>query len=465
VGFRGKVAIVVGAAALVLAAPASAVLDASFAAGVVTVTGDGENDTVRIECSEAKVAVDGAAMPDEPIPCGEVTSIVVEPGDGNDTVDLSNVTDEGFTSLAEVSVDGGAGNDTITGSPLDDEIDGGPDDDVLVVNGTDEADEYEVTATEVRDLMSGHDDAIARLESFLFHVRLGANKVDASAGPGAYEMFGDTDPDELIGGALDDVLDGGDGDDVLVGGAGNDVLQGQEGADELDGGAGIDELTAGIGDDDLLGGAGDDRLFGNDGFDRLDGGPGADELHGDADNDVLELQAGDDFLDGGAAGDLYEVSFGPRAIAATIDDAGDDGDDELTVADFCSTVTIAEVLPGVKTVTKKATGSKVDATGIEEGPTCATDPPSPPPPPPPPPIAPPPPPPATPPPPPTTPSPPPASPPPAQPRQPTVKKKVVKVAVCHRGKTLRVTKAQLKKHLKHKDKGGVCKRKPPAKKR
>jgi hypothetical protein len=61
------------------------------------------------------------------------------------------------------------------------------------------------------------------------------------------------------------------------------------------------------------------------------------------------------------------------------------------------------------------------------------------------------------------PAPPPASLPPAPPRQPTVKKKVVKIAVCHKGKTKKVTKAQLKK-LKG-AKRGACKPKKKTKKR
>jgi hypothetical protein len=55
--------------------------------------------------------------------------------------------------------------------------------------------------------------------------------------------------------------------------------------------------------------------------------------------------------------------------------------------------------------------------------------------------------------------------PPVQPKPKPVVKKVVKITICHRGKTIKVTKAQLKKHLKHKDKRGPCKPKPKKKKR
>lgn len=65
------------------------------------------------------------------------------------------------------------------------------------------------------------------------------------------------------------------------------------------------------------------------------------------------------------------------------------------------------------------------------------------------------------PPPPTLPPPPPAAPSPPAPRP--VKKKVVKVTLCHRGRTIKVVKSAVKKHRKHGDKLGPCRK--PKKKR
>jgi hypothetical protein len=48
---------------------------------------------------------------------------------------------------------------------------------------------------------------------------------------------------------------------------------------------------------------------------------------------------------------------------------------------------------------------------------------------------------------------------PTQPRKAKPKAKVKRFAVCYRGRTLRVTKKQLKKHLKRGAKRGPCKRK------
>jgi RTX calcium-binding nonapeptide repeat (4 copies) len=507
VGFRGKVAIVAGAAALVLAAPASAGLDATFvvSTGLLTVTGDEDDETVRIECSEAgEVVVEGASLPDEPILCAEVESIVVEPGEGNDTILLPQRAWDGFPELFSVTLDGGAGEDA------------------LEVRGTDDPDEFVITASAVEDVVRGWSSSIEGLELFTFYLGGaldGANLVDASDGPGRYTMFGDTDADTLIGGALMDDLDAGDGDNTVRGNGGDDDLRAGVGHDDLFGGAGDDTLSPSTGTDSVSGGAGADTLVlppgedtqdvltvrssdlevgdadidfadldviafsANGGDDRIDaaasgtslfvdagdgndtiaGGSATDTILGGHGDDTIGLAAGDDEVDGEGDSDHYVVTFGAIGSALIID-TGAVGSDEVAVTNLCSTVTIAH---GAGLISQ--TSATVTYSGIDAVPTCAADPP----PPPPPPVAPTPPPPVAPPPPPVAPppaslppaSPPPASPPPAQPPAPTVKKKVVKVAVCHRGKTLKVTKAQLKKHLKHKDKRGVCKKKPPAKKR
>lgn len=552
-GARGILAIVVGAAALVLTSPASAVVDATFAAGtgVLTVTGDGDDDDVSVSC-DGEVVVDDATVPDEPIPCAAVTSVVVDSGAGRDTITLSGLDAAAFTAVAQVSVDAGGDDDFITGSPGADGIDGGGGDDTLIVNGTDDEDEFEVSATTLRNLQSDRDDSIAGLECFEFYLGLGSNKVDASAGPGRYTVYGDSDADELVGGELDDLLDGGDGTNVLVGNAGADALNGGTGVDSIDGGEGNDtlvpgsetnmllggagldtlilagsseadlltigastleldgslstfqtldlirfsaddgndeiaaadasvalEISGGAGDDAISGGSGSDRLYGEGGDDdvsggpgadtiegdfseagddRLDGGPGADAVQGGGGADSFELSAGDDVVDGNGGSDRYTVTFG--VLSAAVADSGAGGHDELAVTNYCSTLTF--------TANKVTRGSdSVTYSGIDAAVSCATDPPPPPPPPapPPPPQPPPPPPPVSPPPSPPPVSPPPpaaAPPPPAPPRAPAVKKSV-KITVCHKRKTKKVTRAQLKK-LKG-AKRGKCKPKPKPKKK
>jgi subtilisin family serine protease len=109
---------------------------------------------------------------------------------------------------------------------------------------------------------------------------------------------------------------------------------------------------------------------------------------------------------------------------------------------------------------KPALGTKVSTSGrlnAEQALTALTAP-APPPPGPPPPGPPPPGPPPPAPPPPAPPAPPPASPAPPPPAPRPVKKKVVKVTLCHRGRTIKVVKSAVKKHRKHGDKLGVCRK-------
>lgn len=140
------------------------------------------------------------------------------------------------------------------------------------------------------------------------------------AGEGAAAYFGGAGEDVLQAGPGGAYLDGGTGDDTLSGGAGDDLLEGGEhgsgmaGDDLIDGGAGDDSIRGGYGADTLLGGDGDDVIdhlghteervtaehhefaWHTDGeADRLEGGDGDDTLIFD----------GADVAAGGAGQDLF----------------------------------------------------------------------------------------------------------------------------------------------------------------
>ncbi|MFO0888288.1 MAG: hypothetical protein U0790_03975 [Isosphaeraceae bacterium] len=154
----------------------------------------------------------------------------------------------------------------------------------------------------------------------------GAGNDSLQAGGGPATLSGGDGDDQIDGGAANDSLDGGAGDDVLRGGAGDDVLSGGDGADQLDGGAGADTALGGQGDDQLLGGRGDDSL---------DGGAGADLLRGQEDHDILIGGDGDDHLAGGLGrdlliGDRAVVTGSPEGGLVVVEEAGDDGADELS---------------------------------------------------------------------------------------------------------------------------------------
>ncbi|CAG2147354.1 hypothetical protein LMG19282_03139 [Cupriavidus campinensis] len=77
--------------------------------------------------------------------------------------------------------------------------------------------------------------------------RGGDDRLDGGAGSDT--LYGEAGADTLLGGDANDTLYGGDGGDVLYGDNGNDALEGGAGNDQLDGGAGDDTLTGGVGSD------------------------------------------------------------------------------------------------------------------------------------------------------------------------------------------------------------------------
>ncbi len=104
------------------------------------------------------------------------------------------------------------------------------------------------------------------------------------------------DPDgtnKIRGGFGDDIIEVGDGSDgsLLHGGSGNDTLISGRGSDTLKGGAGSDSLTGGYGDDTLMGNGGRDTLNGGKGNDIINGGRGSDIMTGGEGNDVFVFNA------------------------------------------------------------------------------------------------------------------------------------------------------------------------------
>jgi Ca2+-binding RTX toxin-like protein len=260
-------------------------------------------------------------------------------GQGNDTLDLA----------ADETPGNGAGTLGFDqGSPVISDtapvavVDGGGGDDVLT--GGDQA--AYLFGGEGADIIVAGDGATAGFG--------GAGDDILSAGPAAAWLDGGAGDDSLSGGAGDDVLFGGShgafpaesDDDVIDGGAGDDTLRGGYGSDTLSGGAGDDvidhhghsaALSSGGGAqfawhldgaaDTLSGGAGDDTLI-FDGHDTVSGGTGADVFWLHHDNtgpagvaDVTDFETGADFLRislNPAAGhvDLPELEVGPAQNGA-----------------------------------------------------------------------------------------------------------------------------------------------------
>lgn len=175
----------------------------------------------------------------------------------------------------QLVVSGGAGNDSITGSPYQDRLDGDDDSAQVTPAGDDQ--------------LSGGDG-----DDFL-----SSGGGDSSAHQNA-----------LNGGAGDDrfatemgtnTVNGGSGDDLLIGGEGDDIARGDEG------------------DDNFAGGNGEDLLLGGADDDELEGGPDKDLINGEAGNDGLEASfhggcGGPDTLIGGPGSDSVYIFCGEPVL-------------------------------------------------------------------------------------------------------------------------------------------------------
>lgn len=170
-------------------------------------------------------------------------------------------------------VEGGAGADTLNGSPYGDDLTG----DGLDVNG------YPVVDPAGNDRLFGNggDDD--------FHDDDGsANRIEGGAG---------ADRTYLGEGKAANVILGGPGDDILSGGGGAETLDGEDGADDINGGNGNDQVRGGPGKDDVEGGGDDDVTDGGPGDDAVSasfhgGGCHTDTLIGGAGRDDLYVACG-----------------------------------------------------------------------------------------------------------------------------------------------------------------------------
>ncbi len=255
-------------------------------------------------------------------------------GEGADTILGGDGADFITGGPGADSIDAGAGDDTVDYDLADALVDGGDDNDLLVIRAA-----AVITLDSTIDQVAGG--GITR----------GFEGVDGSAVAAALTLVGSTARNRLIGGAGDDriegredadTLEGSAGSDTLDGGAGDDLVDGGTGADWLDGGTGFDLVTyaaatAGVTVSLVTGGAGDtlagfEALRGSNHADRLSGTADANRIEGLNGNDTLDGQAGDDTLLGGAGRDTLVGAAGADTLAGgsdadTLD--GGEGDDVL----------------------------------------------------------------------------------------------------------------------------------------
>jgi Ca2+-binding RTX toxin-like protein len=278
---------------------------------------------------------------------GGADADVFNGGNGNDTADYSAQTANLTITIDDLANDGEAGeNDDV--STTVERVDGGDGDDAI-------------TGSVDNNTLTGG---------------LGADTIDG--GGGGDTLAGGADGDTVIGGAGNDRLNGETGDDTLQGGTGADILSGGDGGDDMAGGGGsdstsyasrsanltvdtdgvaddgeagendnvqadVERITGGTGDDEITGDTGGDTLLGGGGADLLTGGGGNDTLSGNAGNDELVGGAGKDTLFGSTGNDLLKARDVPALAETASCGAGTDTAqvDTLDNPTACETVNVA----------------------------------------------------------------------------------------------------------------------------
>ena len=241
-----------------------------------------------------------------------------------DMFDLPNATTNIIGTPGDDTLNGGGDDDTIRGTPGDDTLNGGSDDDTIRGRGGDDT----------IDGGDGDDD-----------IRGGSGDDTIDGGSGDDEIRGRGGDDTIDGGSGDDELRGNRGDDAISGSGGDDDLHGGKGDDTIYGDEGNDILRGKAGDDTLYGGRGDDTFYGKAGDDTLYGGAGDDELRGGKGDDILDGGSGDDTLTGGKGADIFVLNTDATGTDTITDFNANDGD-KIRVETFTGTMpaTVGDLL-------------------------------------------------------------------------------------------------------------------------
>lgn len=315
---------------------------ASFAAGTLTINGDGADDGINVLLTAGKVEVrDGAnatitvtGAPGTGITLASLTvGISIDAGGGIDAVDVAEAITKPTTIL------GGAGSDIINGGGGNDSINGGADNDII--NGRKGNDTItDPSGDNILDGGAGNDTITGGSDVDQIYGNLGKDVI--TGGDGDDDLYGgfgsltttvdtDRDADTINGGIGNDTVRSGQGNDSVTGGDGDDFIDAGAGNDTVDAGSGNDQVDGGTGNDLLVGGpqadptpaTDNDQLFGDLGNDTLNAGWGDDLLYGEAGLDSLVGGAGQDTLSGGLGRDFF-FGHGPGAVGSATDAANFD---------------------------------------------------------------------------------------------------------------------------------------------
>ena len=332
------------AALTVTAGPAdAAVSSASIVGGTATLNLDGADDNVTVSVSggllvhgqttgglNSGVDWDSATAGDQTVPANGTFVVVVNGGDGNDSLSVLAKDTEIVTAALNGgpgddvligsdtgdSLEGLDGNDRLVGAKGGDDMSGGVGNDTLVWNNGDGTDFIEGDAGNDTTEVNGNPTLgdVFTIEPNAGRVTFRRTNLVGFTLDASTERFqvnglgGDDSLTAAPGTALPALIllsvDGGTGADTVNGSDGPDLILGGEGNDLLNGGGGDDRIVGDRGNDTMNGGAGDDTLVWNN-------GDATDVLNGDDGRDDVEVNGAP------TAGDVFTVQ--PNGTRVTFD--------------------------------------------------------------------------------------------------------------------------------------------------
>jgi len=281
---------------------------AALGANAVSVTGGAGNDSLSSASTANKVTISTGTGTDTVTMSAAVAgaTITIDTGADADTVDFADV---GSLAAAKITVKTGTGDDTIkwgsttagaTAATTTIVIDGGDGNDTLVLKSGDDfahataltTGAITISNVEVLDLSAG-----AATVSFASALLNGATyTIKGSSGTDEVQVktlstTTSTDLSKLVPDSAVNkfTIDGSPSlsAQTIIGTSRPDSITGGDSADSIDGGASADTLVGGKGNDTILGGTGNDTITladtqANNGTDTITLGAGADIVNGDA---------------------------------------------------------------------------------------------------------------------------------------------------------------------------------------
>lgn len=303
-------------------------IDSGFQ-NLIHILGNDGDDLIDASSVGIAVSLDGGAGRDSIFGGSGADSLfsgvgndLVRGGAGNDIISAAAGADSVDGGSGDDSIQGGTGNDTLDGSSGNDTL-GGQDNDDSLIGG--DGDDSLFGGSGLDQLNGGlGTDVAGAFGDFNFAV-IGNSQL---TGLGTDTLVS-IEAASLTGGVANNFFDaslatipvtmlGGDGNDLLIGSAVSDSLSGDNGNDTLIGGLGDDRLVGGAGDDSGSGGSGNDILYGGAGRDRLNGDEGNDTVSGQgSSNDTVSGGQGNDRIDGGDGLDILDESGDANILLTT----------------------------------------------------------------------------------------------------------------------------------------------------